>query len=86
MIELHPLPKWRYAFEIFVYMRDPNDTPELAYMLDELSHQRKIMIDYDQVHAYFKRTGAIQGLRITSSDINNAYDIAFGMGCEFEWL
>jgi len=81
-----PLPKWEYACELFNYQEDPQHSAELQYMLHELSFQRKIMVDYDETHTYFKRAGLTQGLHITDADINTAYDIAYGQGCEYEWL
>ena len=80
-------PKWEYAVEQFVYYAEehPEHSPELSYMLSELSCQRKIFVDYEQAHSYFKRSALTQGLQLSDDVINEAYDIAYGMGCEYEW-
>ena len=55
------------------------------HVLDELAQKRKILVSYSQAIAYYERQALTQGIKVTVRDVEDAYNIAFGGGCEYEW-
>ena len=87
-MEIHTaLPEWDYVTEQFVYYEEEHTdcSRGVKYMLSELSNMRKMFVNYDEAHDFFIRAAKTQGLSITHDDINEAYNIAYGIGCEYEW-
>ncbi len=58
---------------------------EVDYMLSELHCARKIIVSYDQAIRLYHRAGQAVGLDVKSRHICEAYTLAFGNGCEYEF-
>ena len=55
------------------------------HVLDEITHDRKIFVSYSQTVAFFESQALTQGIKVTARDVEDAYNIAFGEDCEYEW-
>ena len=64
---------------------NPDEEPVILYLLEEFLGHTKNIIHRATAYEYWKHNVGIQGFRLKLEDLQHAYDLAYGGGCEYEW-
>ena len=64
---------------------DLDEDKSVEYLIHEFEGHTKGMIKKDEAYNFWKHNLSIQGLSLNKEQLQRAYDVAFGYGCEFEW-
>ena len=64
---------------------DLNEDKSVEYLIHEFEGHTKGIILKEESYKFWKHNLSIQGISLNKDQLQRAYDIAFGYGCEFEW-
>jgi len=62
-----------------------NKSEAVQYLITEFMGHTKSIVKKDEAYDYWKYTLKMQDIELSKDDLQYAYDLAFGYGCEFEW-
>lgn len=62
-----------------------NENQAVKYLINEFKYHTKGIVFKDIAYDYWGFNLSVQKIKMTIADLQRAYDIAFGYGCEYEW-
>jgi len=57
----------------------------IEYLISEFTFLTKNILSYEEACSYWIHNCNNQGIKCTKQEVQEAYDICYGYGCEFEW-
>ena len=61
------------------------DNPAVEYLVDEFAFHTKNIISHSAACDYYIHALAVQGIKCTNADVEEAYTACYGHGAEYEW-
>jgi hypothetical protein len=74
-----------YTCRLTEVIKEENNAVKYLLAEFEVSGQRKNIVNFDEACLAWKSRAKHSGTSVTNMDIQRAYDLAYGFGCEFEW-
>ena len=87
-IDYTPTDGYVYGYVIFDIVDNEYEdyaSKAVKHLLGEFAFHTKNLISHKVACAYWIRNSLTQGIRCTNEDVEIAYTIAYGHGCEYEW-